>query len=84
MVHRRHPALRRLVLGIGVLERLALDFEHHIERVGQPDDEVRFIDLRVAVKLIRNVELQPVIARIAEDDSLFRQLFELEGGRLLP
>jgi tRNA splicing endonuclease len=59
------------MLGVRVLMRLALDFEHHMDRVGQPDDEVRFIDLRVAVKLVGNVELQSVIARVAENDPSF-------------
>ena len=67
MIHCGDPTARGLMFSISLLTRLALYLQNDIDAICQFYDEVRFIYMRIAIKIIWNVEFQMVVSGIAKD-----------------
>ena len=83
-VDRLHPAAGRFVFGrrLGLLR--ALDLQQQVAAVLQPHDKVRLISPRLAMKLVRHIQFQPVVSHVADDQAADRSDLQLRGGGLLP
>ena len=73
-----------MVLGVGVGVGLAFNFQNEGDTAGEFDEEIGFVNLRISVKFVRDIEFEAVVSDIANDNSFLGKFLKLEYGRLFP